>query len=184
MGKAQGCRAQSQWFLYLIGVFKMKLTLQPITIDNWIDCIGLTPTEEQARIGFVAPNSVSLAQAHYEPWWQPYSLCTTIDEKETMVGFAMFGRWPATGIPTHHGDAKPGIDFILRFMIDHRYQGRGYGRAGLQMLIAQIRAQPGVQAIEISYDVTNPVMAHLCTTLGFQSTGRVDNGEIEARLAE
>ena len=125
-----------------------------------------------------------MAQAHYEPWWQPYGLYATIDDEATMVGFGMYGRLPATGLPVHYADAKPGVDFILRFMIDQRYQGRGYGRAGLQVLIAQISAQPGVQAIEISYDVANPVMAHLCTTLGFQPTGHIDNnGEIEARLA-
>jgi diamine N-acetyltransferase len=160
----------------------MQITLQPITSDNWIDCISLAPTEEQARIGFVAPNSLSLAQAHYEPWWQPYGLYATIDEQAVMVGFAMYGRWPATGIPAYHADAKPGVDFILRFMIGQRYQGRGYGRAGLAALIAQIKAQPNVQAIEISYDVANPVMAHLCAQAGFQPTGRISDGEIEARL--
>ncbi len=160
----------------------MKITLQPITSANWIDCVSLVPTEEQVRIGFVAPNSISLVQAHYEPWWQPYGLYATINDQEIMVGFAMYGRWPATGIPAHHDNAQPGVDFILRFMIDQRYQGRGYGRAGLAALIAQIKAQPGLQAIEISYDVANPVMAHLCTEAGFQPTGRIDNGEIEARL--
>lgn len=161
----------------------MSITLQPITSDNWTDCIGLSPTAEQVRIGFVAPNSVSLVQAHYEPWWQPYGFYATIDGQETMVGFAMAGRWPASDIPPHHADAKPGVDFILRFMIDQRYQGRGYGRAGLQALLAQLQAQPDVQAIEISYDAINPVMAHLCTQAGFQPTGRLVDGEIEARLA-
>ena len=160
----------------------MNVTLQPITSDNWIDCISLAPTTEQARIGFVAPNSFSLAQAHYESWWQPYGIYATIAGAETMVGFAMFGRWPTTGIPAHHDGANPGIDFILRFMIDARYQGQGYGRAGMQALLAQIKAQPGVQAIAISYDVANPVMAHLCTKAGFQTTGRIIEGEIEARL--
>ncbi|MEZ4860992.1 MAG: GNAT family N-acetyltransferase [Caldilineaceae bacterium] len=160
----------------------MKIALQPITSDNWIDCTALTPTEEQVRIGFVAPNSVSLAQAHYEPWWQLYGLYASIDDQQVMVGFAMYGRWPATGIPAHHDNAKSGVDFIIRFMIDQRYQGRGYGRAGMAALLAQITAQAGVQAIEISYDIANPVMAHLCTQAGFQPTGRIDNGEIEARL--
>lgn len=161
----------------------MTITLHPITRDNWIDCIGLSPTEEQAHIGFVAPNCVSLVQAHFEPWWQPYGLYAVIDGQATMVGFAMAGRWPATDIPAHHTNATPGVDFILRFMIDQRYQGRGYGRAGLQALLAHLQAQPEVQAIEISYDVANPVMAHLCTQLGFQPTGRIMDGEIEARLA-
>jgi diamine N-acetyltransferase len=67
-------------------------------------------------------------------------------------------------------------------MIARRYQGRGYGRAGLQALIDQIKAQPSVQVIEISYDIANPVMAHLCTRAGFQPTGHINSGEIEARL--
>lgn len=161
----------------------MNVTLQPITSDNWIDCIGLSPTAEQARIGFVAPNSVSLAQAHFEPWWQAYGLYAIIAGQATMVGFAMAGRWPTSKIPAHHTDAKPGVDFILRFMIDQRYQGRGYGRAGLQALLAHLQAQPDLQAIEISYDAANSVMVHLCTQLGFQPTGRIMDGEIEARLA-
>lgn len=161
----------------------MKRTLQPITIDNWTTCISLTPTAEQVRASFVAPNTLSLAQAHYEPWWQPRGLYAVIAGVSVMVGFAMYGRWPATGIPAYHTDAKPGVDFILRFMIDGRYQGRGYGRVGMQALIAQIKAQPGVQAIEISYDVANIAMTHLCTSMGFQPTGRISDGEIEARLS-
>lgn len=160
----------------------MTITLRPITSENWIDCIGLTPTAEQAHSGFVAPNSVSLAQAHYEPWWQPFGLYAMMDGQETLVGFALVGRWPQTGIPAHHTVAKPGVYFILRFMIDQRYQGRGYGRAGLQALVEQLKAQPDVQTIEISYDVANLVMAYLCTRLGFQPTGRLIDGEIEARL--
>jgi len=160
----------------------MIVTLRPITIDNWIQCISLTPTDEQVRSSFVAPNTLSLAQAHYEPWWQPYGIYAPIDGEEIMIGFVMYGRWPATGIPVYHEEAKPGIDFILRFMIDGRYQGRGYGRAALAAVIAQIKAQPDGLAIEISYDVTNTVMAHLCTRLGFQPTGQISNGEIEARL--
>lgn len=166
----------------------MTVTLQPITSDNWLDCISLKPTEEQARIGFVAPNPISLVQAHYEPWWQPYAIYALMDEndaqREIMVGFAMYGRWPVTGIPAHHAEATPGIDFILRFMIDGRYQGRGYGRAAMAALIAQIKAQPDGQAIEISYDVTNTVMARLCTSVGFQPTGRIHDGEIQARLRD
>lgn len=68
-------------------------------------------------------------------------------------------------------------------MIDRRYQCRGDGRAGMVTLLAQIKAQPDVQAIEISYDVANPVMAQICTQAGFQPTGRISDGEIEARLA-
>ena len=160
----------------------MTLTLRPIAIDNWIDCISLSPTEEQVRARFVAPSTLSLAQAHDEPWWQPRGIYAAMDGVAVMVGFAMSGRWPATGIPAYHEEAKPGVDFILRFMIDGRYQGRGYGRAAMAALTGQIQAQPDGQAIEISYDSANTVMGHLCTSMGFRPTGRISDGEIEARL--
>lgn len=76
----------------------MNITLQPITNDNWIQCIELAPTAEQQRIGFVAPNQLSLAQAYVERWWQPYAIYAGDD----MVGFVFYGRWPETGIPAHH----------------------------------------------------------------------------------
>ena len=65
-----------------------------VTAALGVGLYALRQRSEQARIGFVAPNSVSLAQAHYEPWWQPYGLYAAIDGQETMVGFVMVGRWP------------------------------------------------------------------------------------------
>jgi len=156
----------------------MIITLRPITSENWIDCIELASTEEQQRIGFVSPNQFSLAQAYAERWWQPWGIYAA----EIIVGFVLYGRWPLVGLPVHHGYAEPGVYFILRFMIDGRYQGRGYGRAGLERVIEQIKAESGAQTITISYDPINTVMAHLCTCLGFQPTGRLIDGEIEARL--
>lgn len=154
----------------------MTITLQPIIADNWIDCINLKPTEEQARLGFVSPNQLSLAQAYAEPWWQPYAIYAD----DTMVGFVLYGCWPERGIPVHHTDAEPGIHFILRFMIDARYQGRGYGRTSMVALIAQIKREPGAKKIAISYDTSNSVMERLCRSVGFQPTGRVIDDEIEA----
>lgn len=157
----------------------MTITLQPITADNWIDCINLKPTEEQQRIGFVSPNQLSLAQAYAERWWQPYA----ISADDTMVGFVLYGCWPQSGVPVHHTDAEPGVHFILRFMIDARYQGRGYGRAGMAAVIAQIKTELGAHKLAISYDASNPVMAQLCRSVGFQPTGRVINDEIEACIS-
>ncbi|RIK57207.1 MAG: diadenosine tetraphosphatase [Chloroflexi bacterium] len=157
----------------------MTITLRPITGDNWIECIALAPTEEQQRIGFVSPNQLSLAQAYAERWWQPYGIYAD----ETIVGFVLYGRWPATGVSPHHTAAEPGVHHVLRFMIDARYQGRGYGRAGMERVIEQIKAEPGAHAITISYDPSNTVMARLCAGAGFEPTGRLIDDEIEARLS-
>lgn len=156
----------------------MTITLQPITADNWIECINLKPTEEQQRIGFVSPNQLSLAQAYAERWWQPYVLYAD----DVMVGFVLYGCWPPSGVPVHHTDVEAGVHFILRFMIDARYQGRGYGRAGMAAVIAQIKNEPGAHKITISYDASNLVMAQLCKSVGFLPTGIVIEDEIEACL--
>jgi diamine N-acetyltransferase len=157
----------------------MTITLQPITADNWIDCINLKPTAEQERIGFVSPNQLSLAQAYAERWWQPYAIYADA----VMVGFVLYGCWPAEGVPAHHTSAEAGVHFILRFMIDARYQGRGYGRAGMAAVIARIRGEPGAHTIAISYNAGNPVMARLCQRVGFQPTGRLLDDEIEACIS-
>jgi diamine N-acetyltransferase len=156
----------------------MAVILQPITADNWVLCIRLEPTEDQQRQGFVAPNVLSLAQAYAEPWWIPRAIYAD----GALVGFVMYGRWPEMPIVPEWGVREAGIYHVVRLMIDHRYQGRGYGRASLEVLLAQIRTQPDARAIEVNYDPANEVAATLYTQLGFQPTGQLDDGEIRARL--
>ncbi|MDQ4079025.1 MAG: GNAT family N-acetyltransferase [Chloroflexota bacterium] len=156
----------------------MTVTLRPITSENWVRCIELTPTPEQQARGFVAPNVLSLAQAYAEPWWIPYAIYAD----DTMVGLVMYGRWPESGIPAHHGAPEAGIDYVLRMMIDHRYQGRGYGRAAMELLITRIAAQPSSHAIELDYDEDNEAAARLYTGLGFRPVRQMPDGAILARL--
>ena len=156
-----------------------KITLQPITPINWVECIELTPTPEQQAHGYVAPNVLSLAQAYAEPWWTPLAVYA----ETTMIGFVLYGRWPESGYAAYWGNKpKPGIDYILRMMIDRRYQGQGYGKAALAVLLARIKAQPGCQAIELDYDRANIVAAHLYADYGFQPVEEDKDGEILARL--
>jgi diamine N-acetyltransferase len=155
----------------------MPVSLRPITAENWVDCVRLKPAENQTS--FVAPNAFSLAQAHYEPWWEPFG----IYHDDTLVGFVMLGRWPEAGLPTEYqGILDPGVHCILRFMIDREHQRRGYGRAALMLALEHIRAEPGAFAVQLSYEPDNTVAAALYATAGFRPTGRVLDGEVEAWL--
>ncbi len=155
------------------------ITLQPITPDNMLECTGLRPNDEQQERGYVAENVFSLAQAYVEPWWIP--LAVYVDE--TMVGFVMYGRWPERGLSEMWGaKPKPGIDYILRMMVDRRYQGQGYGKAALAALVARIKAQGGCRAIELDYDRINVAAGRLYTGCGFQPLEENEDGEILARL--
>ncbi|MCB0061534.1 MAG: GNAT family N-acetyltransferase, partial [Caldilineaceae bacterium] len=123
-----------------------------------------------------SPNQFSLAQAYVERWWQPYAILAD----DTMVGFVLYGCWPASGVSVYHTAAEAGVHFILRYMIDARFQGRGYGRAGMAAVIAQIKRTAGAHKLAISYDASNPAMARLCQSVGFEPTGRLLDDEIEA----
>lgn len=66
------------------------ITLRPITPDNWVECMELTPTADQQARGYVAPNVLPLVQAYVERWWTPLAVYAN----ETMVGlsFMVAGR--------------------------------------------------------------------------------------------
>lgn len=88
---------------------------------------------------------------------------------EHMVGFVMFGRDPATG-----------IDWIVRMMVDERYQGHGYGRAGLLAALAAMARQPDPRAIQVSYRPEDLAAARLYASVGFQPIGSLSDGEVLA----
>jgi diamine N-acetyltransferase len=128
------------------------ITLRPVTDDNFAECIKLTPTVHQQERGYVAPNVLSLAQAYVERWCIPLAVYADT----TMIGVVLYGRWPESGFAPFWGDKpKPGISYILRIMIDRRYQGQGYGKATLTALSERIKTQPDCLAIELDYDREN-----------------------------
>ena len=144
----------------------MTVTLQPIAQDNWIECISLNVSEEQQQRHAVAPNVISLAQAYGEPWWIPLGIYAG----NTMVGFVMYGRRPGTA-----------ISYILRLMVDARYQGRGYGKAALAAVIDHIRQEDSGE-IQLDYDPNDPITVRLYTGAGFRAIGQNENGVL-ARLS-
>jgi diamine N-acetyltransferase len=143
----------------------MTMTLREITRDNWLQCVQLRVAPEQEA--FVASNSASLAQSKYELEWIPHALY----EDAEMVGFVMYGV-----------NREEGKYWILRVMVDRRYQGRGYGRAAMRLLLERLRAIPGCDEVAISYEPENEVARRLYASCGFRETGEILEGETVARL--
>ncbi len=145
----------------------MAITLQPITAENWLDCVKLKVDDSQTK--FVASNAFSLAQSKFEP----ESVTLGIFNDDTIVGFIMYH-------PEDYGLAKTW--FIERLMVAKEYQGKGYGRAGMQTLLDQLRAQPGFTAILISFIPDNTAAEKLYASLGFEDTGEIEEGEKVYRM--
>ena len=117
--------------------------------------------------GFVASNVKSLAEAKVNPNLFPlaiYDAKVTGYEKPqlSMVGFTMY-------------EITAGVGFILRLMIDHKYQRQGYGRATILEVIRRLKLYPDVEVIATSYQRGNEAVANLYRNLGL-SIG-ISNGQ-------
>jgi diamine N-acetyltransferase len=142
-----------------------SVTLRDITADTVRQICALEVAPEQR--GFVAPNAVSIAQAHFEPnaWFR------AVYAGETPVGFVMV-----------YDDPEAGEYFLWRFMIAAEHQGKGYGRQALDRVVEHVRGRPGARTLGSSYvpGETGPGAFYL--RYGFVETGEVDDGERVIRL--
>ena len=129
------------------------VTLHDLTPQNWRECIGLRPRPDQEA--FVESNLYSIAQCKVQPFWLPQAIYADA----TMVGFVMYGR------------IAEGEYEIGRIMIDQHFQGNGYARATMQLVIERLHALSDCKVIKISHVPGNAVAAQLYMSLGFIYTG-------------
>lgn len=133
----------------------VKVSLRPITPENLDECIALKVANHQK--GFIDSNISSLARAAVSPTYHPFGIYDADAHHQAnpcMVGFVMYGLSNARG-------------FILRLMIDEKFQRRGYGRAAMVEVIRRLKLHPEVERIATSYDKKNEAAARLYESLGF-----------------
>jgi len=110
------------------------IELQQITWDNWEECVGLEVADEQKK--FVAPNNYSLAQSYIHLTnddTPPFSYAIYSDD--VMVGYTLYFYSAADKSDPKDEDCY----YICRFMIDKRYQRKGYGRQGMLKVLEHIK---------------------------------------------
>ena len=143
------------------------VTLREITSETVTAICKLSDTlpEEQTRM--VAPNAVSIAQAHFakHAWFR------AIYADETPVGFVML--WD---------DPEKADYFLWRLMIAAPHQRKGYGRAALEQLIEYVKTRPNATELKASYVPIDGGPAGFYHRLGFEETGEVVHGERVVRL--
>lgn len=141
------------------------VSLKVITRDNLGAVLRLAVTEEQRC--FVADNAGSMAQASFEPSAWPRALYAA----DTPVGFAMLELCPETQ------------EFSLwRFMIDARFQGQGFGRQAMNLLIDHVRTLPGAKTLMTSVVQADGGPQPFYEAMGFTATGEYDEGEALLQL--
>jgi diamine N-acetyltransferase len=147
--------------------------IRPVTKDNWKELVRLKVREDQKH--FVAANVYSIAEAQfgddYEGHWDLHPF--GIYDANTPVGFLMYGC--NFEHPKHQA-------FIIRLMVDEKYQGKGYGRFGMERMLEIFRADDRINTVGISYEPENEGARKLYASLGFEETGEMIEGETVAVL--
>lgn len=134
-----------------------------ITKENLLSILRLSVFKEQEDQ--VASNSVSIAQAHYNKetaWFRG------IFKDETAVGFVM--------LELNHEAKEYGV---WRFMIDKNQQGKGYGKASMELIKKVMKENvPDITAFSLSYVPKEKGGAdEFYRKVGFEDTGEISNGE-------
>ena len=158
-------------------VKKPEIRLEKLTEDNVDEILKLRVAKEQRD--FVAGNDQSLIDAYFslakgEPVF-PFG----VYNGKTPVGFVMisyFNDWSG-----YERDAWLGSEayrfykdkyfyYLWRFMIDKRFQGRGYGREALRLALDFIRTRPcgAADYCVISYSPDNERAKALYASFGFE----------------
>ena len=137
--------------------------------------------EDQRKI--IASNAYSLAEAYVlskEGLYTPLPYAIYADEQ--MVGFVFAVFQPPD---EQDPDDQETVFYLARMMIDHRYQGRGYGREAMLQLLEIMKAfQNGsAEAVVLSCSRDNIAACRLYQSLGFVDTGCLDeDGDVYYRL--
>ena len=142
------------------------VTLRDITEDNVRPVMRLDVTEVQQN--FVAPNSVTIAEPAYatEAWLQ------AVYADESPVGLLLLSERPS--VPRF---------YLWRFMIDHRFQGLGFGRAAMHHIFDRVRTFPEGAELFLTYVPGDDGPREFYARLGFEDTGVVHGEEHEMRIA-
>ena len=143
----------------------MDLKLEKVTPDNWREAAFLTtdperkmPLEEK----WITNNAYYLLQCGSDEEWD----CRILMDGDQAVGFVFYGHWP---------DEEQYM--LCRYMIDVKYQNKGYGKAFLPMVVELIRSQFGCSDVYTSVHDDNAHALHLYTSFGFERTEEMDADE-------
>lgn len=140
------------------------VTLREVTAQN-IDLVGELRVEGEQRY-----HVASVAKTFWQMRGRDDIWARAIYAGECPVGFVAVRE-------------KGAESYIARLLVDRRYQGRGFGKEAIRLLLEHSRARPGCNHVTLSHVPSNAAVAGLYARFGFRHTGKADeDGELEMRL--
>lgn len=150
-----------------------KVTFRCVNDDNFKAVIRLSDTLSPYQKTCVADNAISLAQAylHRKSAWP-----RAIYAGKEPVGFIMVNL----NVCDFPEEDRPSA-YLWRFMIAGPHQGKGYGRAALDELVARLRKQQK-KTLYLSCEMEGPMPYEFYLKYGFLDTNTVEDGEEVLKL--
>ncbi len=142
-----------------------EVSLREVTKETLRDITRLKVSPNQEH--FVATNAESIAEAYFSPdvaWFR------AVYAGDTPVGFLMLE------------DNAPKEQYVLwRFMIDARYQRRGFGQRALELLFEHVRTRPGAKVLYTSCVPGEGSPRPFYEKMGFVYTGEKEDIQLIMR---
>ena len=136
------------------------IKLADVTEDNWFTVASMSVNDEQKE--FVAPAIGILARGYV------YRNCNgrvfVIQDDNTIIGLALVREFT---------DEPLGYD-LQQFMIDKRYQGKGYGFDALGLILDELRKENHYDHVEVCVKKEDVKARHVYEKYGFADSGYID----------
>ncbi len=136
------------------------MRLISITEDNWMDVASLAVKEEQK--GYVAPAIGILARGY-----------VFRDCNGKVYAFENDGVIVGTALVREFTDEPLGYD-LQQFMVDERYQRKGYGSRALELILDELRAENRYDHVELCVKKADVEAIRLYQKHGFINSGYID----------
>lgn len=136
------------------------LALKDITEENWLEAASLEVSEDQK--GFCAPAVGIIARGYVYRECRARVRVIVCDGR--IVGLALVREF----------DEEPlGYD-LQQFMIDKRFQRRGYGAAALRLILDELKKEGRYDRVEVCVKKRDEAAIRLYEKLGFADSGYFD----------
>ena len=143
-----------------------EVILKPVTKFNWEHALSIKIRPDQQKI--LPSATFFLARAFIRPD-NEVAVPFMIYDKETPVGFFCLDYNPG----------KKGTYWLCGFMIDKKYQRRGYGKATLVKLVDYLKTNHiNCTHLGLTVDPRNTAAQKLYKDFGFKDTGEIYKGEL------
>lgn len=136
------------------------IRLEKLNAENWTKCLDLKEDDNARK--FIASNLFSIAQAQF----YPKAISRAIYMDDSIVGYVMYGE----------DEDNPSDFHIDRLMIGKDFQGKGYAKQTLSLIISE-GIQKGYKSFSASVHPENEKMQGLLACFAFRYDGEMDGEE-------